>query len=159
MHISALFNIYKNKYFEAQLLETFGTTDRRALAEIVFNDPYQRKRLEFTSGVHILQQLQQLQAQAASLFIVEMPLLYELGLQQLFNKVICVTAYDGIRIQRIMARDNRTEEQAMAIIKTQLPQRVKSELADKSISNNLSNDVFLAAEVDNLAKWIVSSIK
>jgi dephospho-CoA kinase len=148
--------LYKDKHFEAQLLETFGTADRHALSEIVFNDPYQRKRLEFTLGVHILQQLQQLKAQAASLFIVEMPLLYELGLQQLFNKVICVTAYDNIRIQRIMARDNCTKEQAMAIIKAQLPQHVKSELADKSISNNLSNDVFLAAEVDNLAKWIVS---
>ena len=153
-------DLYKEPTFQAQLVQLIGSIDRKEIANIVFNDPWRRKMLEFISGAMILDRLRSLREDAidaeVKYFIIEVPLLFELGLQVLFNKTICVTAYDGIRINRIVARDHRSEEQAMAIIASQLPQRTKAELADRVISNNLTNDVFLASEVDKTADWIVS---
>ena len=74
---------------------------------------------------------------------IEVPLLYEKGFQNFFDKTIVVSSPEDIRIERIKKRDNRSEEQIQQIFKKQLPQHIKEQLADfLFINDNQSNNFF-----------------
>jgi dephospho-CoA kinase len=66
-------------------------------------------------------------------FIIEYPLVFEAADQNMFDKVIVVTAERSARIGRTLKRDiakHRTPEQVEAIIERQIPEKLKVSLAD-----------------------------
>ncbi len=67
----------------------------------------------------------------------EAALLVESGSHKDLDKLIVVSAPLADRIQRVMARDNISEEQVKARIGAQLPEAEKVKLADYVIENNL----------------------
>ncbi len=68
--------------------------------------------------------------------IQESALLFETGSYLLFDKVILVHASEEVRIERVIKRDNTTEEEVKARISKQLSQESKLEFADYVISND-----------------------
>lgn len=67
---------------------------------------------------------------------MECAILYESGFDRLVDKVIVVTAPDGIRLQRIMQRDGIPELKARQWIERQWPQEQVRRLADYEIVND-----------------------
>ncbi len=65
-----------------------------------------------------------------------MPLLYEAGWQNDFDRVVVVNASRLTRIARIMARDTVSEQEAAAALAAQMPLAQKILLADHVIEND-----------------------
>lgn len=110
--------------------------DRRALGQLVFSDS--QKRDELNAILHplilreIARQLDTLDA-PEKLVIGDIPLLYECGMQTLFDVVWVVSVPRGTQIERLALRDGLDRTQAEQRIDAQMPLSQKEKLADAVI--------------------------
>jgi dephospho-CoA kinase len=116
-----------------------GTLDRAALGRIVFADSAARRDLE--AIIHPLVYAA-IQARVGSpsrpprapepegLSITDIPLLYESGHAQDFDRVVVAACPPDQQLQRLMARDGLSEAEARQRIDTQWPIDVKAGRAD-----------------------------
>jgi dephospho-CoA kinase len=116
-----------------------GTLDRRHLAAMVFERDSARQALEAILHPRIRalagQRFADLEARGEPLACYEVPLLFEKGLDGSVRPVIVVVAPDAVRIDRVVARDGWTEDQARARLRAQLPLADKVARADHIIDN------------------------
>lgn len=102
-----------------------GSLDRAAVAAIVFADAGARRRLEAITHPRIRDLMQQRTAAAlagpAPLVVVDVPLLYEGGLEAMFPAVMVVATSPEEQVRRLTARDGMPLDQARARIAAQLP--------------------------------------
>ena len=68
--------------------------------------------------------------------IVDIPLLVELNLMYLFQKIMVVSVSPKTQKERLMARDGIDEAEASRIIASQLPVKEKTGFADCVIEND-----------------------
>lgn len=127
-------------YFGKEVLQADGALDRKKLAGIVFNDPEKRKKLEsFTHTAIFEEYLSQVSAIAAdnpgAVIQVAVPLLFELNLQSMFDKVLVVYVSPGRQVARLAERDGISRDDAANILKSQLPIDEKVGPADYVIDN------------------------
>ena len=117
-----------------------GTLDRAALARHVFAHPAARRRLQEIVHPWIDRELQArlavLAAQGEPLVVVEIPLLYELGLESRYDAVIVVTADPATQKQRLAHRDNRPAKEIEGILAAQAPLAAKAARADFVVDNS-----------------------
>ncbi|AZR73719.1 dephospho-CoA kinase [Anoxybacter fermentans] len=130
-----------------EVLATFGQTilnsekeiDRKALGEIVFNDPALRKKLESITHPLILEKMeeriQKLKEAGKRVVVVEVPLLFEAGLENKFDQIWLVYVDQETQIKRLMARNGLNREEALMRLKAQMPLDIKKTLADHIIYN------------------------
>jgi dephospho-CoA kinase len=111
--------------FGPLVLDSNGALDRRALAAIVFADPAARRDLE--AIVHPSVQrgtnrwFEALNSAAYPYAIADIPLLYEVGRERDFAKVIVAACDPGTQLTRVMARDGVTEAEARQRLAAQMP--------------------------------------
>lgn len=74
----------------------------------------------------MLKQRDEAIARKEQFVVLDIPLLYESGLDYLVGKVLVVTVPADIQLKRLMERNSLTEEEAMSRITSQMP------LADKA---------------------------
>ncbi len=67
---------------------------------------------------------------------ISIPLLFEVGWFDLFDKILFIKADDKIRLERLMKRNNLSKKEAQARIDAQIPQEEKENNADFIICNN-----------------------
>ena len=127
--------------FGQALLLPDGSLDRKALGAIVFADEGKRKELE--SIMHpairaiMKQRMTELERdQPTRLVVVDVPLLFESGLAPMFERTLLVYVPPATQLQRLMARDGSTEEEAASRLQSQMPIDRKRELADIIIDNS-----------------------
>ena len=112
--------------------------DRAGLASIVFNDPNERNWLE--QLVHPIVQRRfddALQAMPdAPIVILMIPLLFEAGLEEWCSEIWVVHCTALQQKERLMARNNCTEAEAMQRIAAQWPIDIKAQRADSVINNS-----------------------
>ena len=83
------------------------------------------------------------------LIFISVPQLFESGFDELFDKIIFVSADENIRLARLMKRNNFTKEEAQKRISAQESEEKKISKSDYVLYNN--DDVeFLKKEVDIL---------
>ncbi|SLM31618.1 Dephospho-CoA kinase (modular protein) [Desulfamplus magnetovallimortis] len=84
------------------------------------------------------------------------PLLIEMNLQHMFDKIIVVHVSSEIQLQRLMLRDNIDDKEALTIMASQLPIDEKLKYADFSVDNSggLENS---RLQVKNIWKELSSS--
>ncbi|MFW5975565.1 MAG: dephospho-CoA kinase [Desulfosalsimonas sp.] len=141
------------EHFGEGILAPDGSIDRGKLRGIIIEDDYARKTLEGFIHPEVLRRIKENISQerdrGASMVAVEVPLLFETGMQSFFDYVVMVSAARESRIRRIMHRDRATREQAESLMKTQMRDSEKRRLADYVIYNNGSlEDVY--TEVDRI---------
>jgi dephospho-CoA kinase len=128
-----------------KLIQLFGKSvylddqniNRKYLAAIVFNSPESLEQLN--SIVHPAVRnsfLEWSENQTAAYVINEAAIMFETGLNQLMDKTIVIATDEKERIQRVMKRDEITEEQVLQRIRNQWPDEQKIKLADFVIYNN-----------------------
>jgi dephospho-CoA kinase len=82
-----------------------GSIDRKKLAEEAFSDKSKRKRLESILHPQILNRtLALIKKSHERIIVVEVPLLFEAGLEQCFALTVCVDAPYRLRLKRAAAR-------------------------------------------------------
>ncbi|CAM3545240.1 dephospho-CoA kinase [Parendozoicomonas haliclonae] len=129
------------EHFGDHLIQADGNLDRRALRDIVFNDPEQRRWLEQLTHPLINQQLSDEIASATSPYVILVsPLLFEARQNQLVDRVLVIDTTEEMQISRAMARDNISREQASAILNAQASREQRLSMADDVVENSGSLD-------------------
>ena len=114
-----------------------GTLQKEILAEIVFND--KQKLEELNQLVHpvVKQSFEDWCAEQTSKIVIkEASILFESDSHLGLDKVICISASEETRIERVIKRDNISREQVIARIKRQMSQNEKEKLSDFVIVND-----------------------
>ena len=127
-------------YFGRQVLAEDSSLERKKLSDIVFGDPEKRKKLEsFTHPLifdEFFKQADEIAAKNPDAIIqVAVPLLIELGLQHMFDKILVVHVPAEVQIERLAKRDGISREAAANILKAQLPIDEKLQFADFVVDN------------------------
>ncbi|MED3764775.1 dephospho-CoA kinase [Ureibacillus sp. FSL K6-8385] len=132
-----------NKIAEAfgkEVLTETGELDRKKLGSIIFND--EEKRQLLNSIIHpairkeMLRQRDEYLAKGEKTVIMDIPLLFESKLQHFVDKILVVAVSEEVQLERLMKRNQLSEEEAKARIRSQLPMPVKVQGADAVIDNN-----------------------
>ena len=116
--------------------------DRKALGEIVFNNPNERLWLEQLVHPVVNQMMDQeiIRLADAKAIVLMIPLLFETGLDSLCTEIWLVDCDEKQQIERLITRDNCTNQQALARINAQWPLARKRLLADRVINNRNGSD-------------------
>jgi dephospho-CoA kinase len=127
--------IFKEKYQDTFF--TNNTIDLSKLANFVFSDAENRKQIEAIIHPLVMQQFEEWASQQVSnIVIMESAIVFEVGLEIFFDKIIVVDAPLDVRMARMKNRDLQLSEAKLSeIIKTQLPQEEKCRRADLVIWN------------------------
>ena len=86
-----------------------------------------------------------------SVSFVAIPLLFEAGMEALFDKIIFIYCDDEIRLNRLIMRNGYTQEYAKLRMNSQQPQSAKIQKSDFVINNN--------STFENLDKQIESVLE
>lgn len=115
------------------------TIDRALLGQAVFQDAGMRRQLEAILHHLIRSAIQERIAaadQAGENLVIEIPLLFEVGWQDSFDCTVAVYAPEAICLQRILARDGISCEQAERMLAAQMPPAEKAEMAMHVVDNS-----------------------
>lgn len=134
-----------------------GEIDRARVGTIVFEQPAELAWLERTLhplvGERIASWLEQLDPQTP-LAVVEVPLLFETGMEQAFDATVCVVAPDAVRVERAGARGT---EELDGRVARQLPQAEKMARATYVVHNGEGLAELEAAVADLYADLTAST--
>ena len=137
----------------ADIIATFGPgigvsdggINRKKLGEHVFANPVDRKKLE--SILHPLvrqyrdQFLQDQQRLGTQIVVLDVPLLYETGGNELCDYVIVVYASKETIRHRALSRPGMTAEKLSGILATQMPASEKCQRADFVLDTDLDPNI------------------
>ena len=111
-----------------------GKVDRARLSSRVVHDPAAMKRLEGIVhpmlGASRQKFLDEAERSGARVAVVDVPLLYETGGEKRVDAVVVVTTTPEIQRERILGRENMSNEKLDAILARQLPDPEKRARAD-----------------------------
>jgi len=127
-------------HFGDSILKKDGRVDRKRLADIVFRDAGERKKLEdFTHPIIMEELARQVNEMAekdpGAIIQAIVPLLIEINQQHRFHKVLVVYVPETVQIDRLVKRDGIEREEAAGRHKAQLPIDDKLAYADFVIHN------------------------
>ena len=131
----AVFGIISNRYSRRKTdgTEKFGKPE---LAEIIFNNPEEKKWLEDFLHPKIIERSFQIALNSKKTIIaVEMPLLFEAGLGNSFSLTLCIHVPEEILYDRASVR-GWTREHFEKRCAGQFPQEKKCSMADVIIQND-----------------------
>lgn len=117
-----------------------GHMDRKKVGDLIFHDPTKRKQLN--DIIHpairkeMLRQRDEYLSDGHPHVVMDIPLLFESGLQSYVENILVVSVSEENQLKRLMARNDLTEQEARARISSQLPISVKEKGADAVIYNN-----------------------
>ena len=139
-----------------EVLETFkaydilesGEISRIKLGNIVFNNREMKTKLENIIHPKVRERLNEIftQYKQEKYIFVAIPLLFEANMQDMFDKSVLVYCNDGIRLKRLMKRNNLTKEQAQDRLASQMSQDIKCRLVDYVVKNE--------ATIENLKEQV-----
>jgi dephospho-CoA kinase len=122
--------------FGSRVVAANGELDRRALRELVFSDSGARRELEAILHPLIRAEMDRSAAVAVGPYIVmAIPLLIEGGAWDRVDRILVVDVDEAVQLQRVMARDHCSAEQAQAILASQAPRSARLAAADDVLSN------------------------
>lgn len=126
-----------------------GKVDKAALREEVFSNEKKRETLNALAHPEIRQKIEEITGDA----VIEVPLLFESGMTDLFDRVIVVTAGEDARINRIVSTRNISKDLAKNIIKNQTTDDERIKRADYvAINDGTRKDLYEQAK--NIIKRI-----
>lgn len=140
--------IYEDEKLLRKVYETFGndiknedgSLNRKALGRIVFSDD--EKLIQLNKLTHpvirqkVSDEIEEYKSQNEEIVILDAALLVESDYLNFIDKLLVVTCKENIQIERIIARDNCSIEEALGRIKSQMSQENKVKYADYVIDNS-----------------------
>jgi dephospho-CoA kinase len=129
----------------AKVIERFGNgvaavnghLNRRALRDLIFSHPDLRRDLEAILHPLIRADMEKSAQTAVGPYIVmSIPLLVEGGARDRVDRILVVDVEESTQLQRVMARDGSTLEQARAILASQANRSARLAAADDVLLNS-----------------------
>jgi dephospho-CoA kinase len=122
--------------FGPEILDAQGRLDRSRMRERVFSDPQQRRKLEAITHPAIRAELARRSAAAGGDYQIHViPLLVETGRAEAYDRVLVVDCPEEAQIERLMARDGTSREQAAEILSAQVSREERLDAAHDVIEN------------------------
>jgi len=122
--------------FGPEILDAQGRLDRSSMRERVFSDPQQRRKLEAITHPAIRAELARRSAAAGGDYQIHViPLLVETGRAEAYDRVLVVDCPEEAQIERLMARDGTSREQAAEILSAQVSREERLDAAHDVIEN------------------------
>ncbi|TEB18575.1 CoaE-domain-containing protein [Coprinellus micaceus] len=148
-------------HFGDQVLQMDGSLDRKKLGSIIFTDATQRAKLN--AIVHpavrsaMFWEVIGHWFRGEKICIMDVPLLIEGPIHKMVGKIVVVYCSDEIQLQRLMARDNSSREDALSRLRSQMPIADKVAYADIVIDNSGTKHE-LETQIDNLVQRLNTEV-
>jgi dephospho-CoA kinase len=114
-----------------------GILDNTYLGSIVFNDPEKLAQLNsFVHPVTIRDAEKWMRKQTAPYVVKEAAIIFEAGLEKNYDYIICVTAPEALRVERVLERDHSTAEKIRQRMKQQMDEQEKINRSNFVINND-----------------------
>jgi len=132
-------------YVMKDIGDTFGKgmyinniLQRKKLAEIVFNDKKQLEKLNAIVHPKTREYMYEfiLNHIGKEICFIESAIMFDSGLNELMDKVLCVYAPEEVRIDRVIERNNTTKEEVLNRINNQLNEKERLSRSDYVIHND-----------------------
>ena len=134
-----LWRAFVNRYGKERVLCPDGTLDREAVAEIVFRDAAEKAWMDGTAHPLIqralLARMEACRAAGKETVVLDVPLLYEAGWENIAGEVWVVYVDEATQLRRLMKRNGLSADAARARIASQMPLEEKKRRADVLINN------------------------
>jgi dephospho-CoA kinase len=149
-------------HFGAEILDEDQTINRARLRQVILKDEEKKRTLE--SYVH--PEVFRLMAEdymaageaGAEVVAVEVPLLFEAGMESYFDYILTLSVEREKRIKRLMARDQISREDAEALMRIQWPEEEKQKKSDYVIDNSGSIEETIQS-VDQFYEAFMARVK
>lgn len=139
-------------------LFSFGTLDRKLLANLIFNDGGMLLRVNELIHPLVFERFDAWASEQNSLYsILESAILFESGAWQNVDKTISVIAPVKERIKRVSARSNMPEREILDRIKNQMDDNERVKKSDFVIRNG--EDDFIIPAVLQIHDQIINQIR
>ena len=133
--VPAVRSVFGDRYINPD-----GSMNRRAMGLLVFSDNRSREQLDLVMDPFLrsltLRKIEQARASGTKLCFLDMPLLFEKGYDSLCDSVWCVWLPENLQLERLMARDGYTREEAMSRIRVVMSSDQKADLSTAVIDNS-----------------------
>lgn len=132
-----------SRTFGEEILNPDRSLDRGALAKIAFSDPENKKILDqimHGKVIEILLSRAKAMTEEPVVFI-DVPLLFETGMDRYMDQVWLVDADEDVRIQRVMERDGSSMEDVQKRIRYQSGRDEKIKRSDVVLNNCCDRDI------------------
>lgn len=144
-------------HFGKGILNLDNTLNRAKLGDLIFTNDDKREQLN--NIIHpairkeMLHQRDDLIKKNYKCVVLDIPLLFESGLTHFIDKVIVVYVDEKVQLERLMARNKYSQEEALRRMRSQMPVKEKARLADGVINNNGSKYESKVQLEELLTKW------
>ena len=139
--------------FSTEILTAEKALDRKKLGSIVFSDKNKLQLLNKTIFPFIIEDIKRKISECEGLVVLDAPTLFESGCDKLCDLKIAVVADRRVRLERIVARDSISEEDAESRINSQLSEEFFRENCDVVIENNGDQNSLEKAVEELVQKW------
>ncbi|QLY39356.1 dephospho-CoA kinase [Hujiaoplasma nucleasis] len=142
---------HTNKEMYQEIIDTFALTEKsnqeldfKSLAKIVFNDKEKLKILNSLTHPYVIKEIEAMietyRVEDYPLVVLDVPLLFEAGMEKYCDEIICVYADRESQIERLMKRGHLDRKTAIQRIDSQMSLDEKKEKSDYVIDNSWSRD-------------------
>jgi dephospho-CoA kinase len=123
--------------FGPSVMADNGELDRRALRARIFSDADSRRDLEAILHPLIRTDMERSAAAANGPYVVmAIPLLVEGAMRDRVDRILVVDVDEAVQLQRVMARDHCSREEARAILASQASRSARLAAADDVLPNS-----------------------
>jgi len=124
--------------YGVEILDPDGNIDKKYLANLIFTNEHEKKRVEAWMHPAIWRLVDNLCAKFADekFIFVEVPLLFETNSQGRFDRSLLIITDPEIALERLMKNRKIEREEAFRRWKNQMDPALKMEMADDVIVNN-----------------------
>ena len=137
------------RFFGDTVLLADGTLNRKMLRRMITDDDNARLSLERFLHHEITNLIQKnvvcAEKKGCRIVAIEVPLLFELGIKEKFDWVVVVSADKGLRVKRLMERDQTSRDEAEDLVNVQMPDDLKIGQADYVVWNEGSMKKLIAS--------------
>lgn len=114
--------------------------NKKRVARIIFNDPAKRRAVEELIHPEVLKSMKRaerriLRNNQSAIIVCEVPLLFEAGYEDIFDKLIVVFCSRKTAVARLIVK-GFSKDEALKRMRAQLPITKKKKMADYVINNN-----------------------
>ena len=117
-----------------------GTLNRPALSQKVFGNAENLQKLNAITHPLIRQemetQIENCRKEGRQVVVLDVPLLFEAGMQHMADETACVFCPEEVQISRMNTRNGYSREEALSRIRSQWPVSQKCDLSDIVIDTN-----------------------
>ena len=141
------------QHFGQKIILENGELNRILLASLIFSNTDEREWSKQIQGEIIREELATLRdqlAQTEEIFFMDIPLLFEQDYVSWFDETWLVYVDRDVQVERLMKRDQLSEDEAEFRLAAQWPLEKKKDLASYVLDNNGSRDQLVSQVVTQL---------